>query len=89
MGDESPSSSIAHESLSKETLWDNLFLLLMSSRSAMSLTVRLQPNNSLWSFKEKISQTFLLGKYIWADFSGKNPKEEGHEGWLAITPRSI
>lgn len=47
LGDEIPSSGIVHELLQKELCWDNLFLLLMSSRSAMSLTVRLQLNNSL------------------------------------------
>lgn len=68
--------------------WDKLFLLLMSLWSAVSLTVRLQPNNSLWGFKEKISQTFLLGQCIWAELSGTYAKEEGWSR-LTVRPRSV
>lgn len=68
--------------------WDKLFLLLMSLWSAMSLTVRLQPNNNLWSFMEKISGAFLLGKCTWADLSGTQAKDEGQRR-LTVGPRSV
>lgn len=68
--------------------WDKLFLLLMSLWSAMSLTVRLQPNNSLWSFQGKISQAFLLGKCIWAGLSGMDAKMKGQRR-LTVRPRSV
>lgn len=68
--------------------WDKLFLLLMSLWSAMSLTVRLQMNKSLWSFQEKISQAFHLGESIWAGLRGIYAKEKGQRR-LTVRPRSV